>query len=53
MEQYNMKSKTNYRQTLEKNTLMKKSKQTNKRRNNNNNNNNNNNLIQIEVIIEK
>jgi hypothetical protein len=34
MEQYNIKSKTNYRQALErKNTLMQKSKQTNKRNN--------------------
>jgi hypothetical protein len=32
MEQYNIKSKTNYRQGLEENTLMRKSKQTNKRR---------------------
>jgi hypothetical protein len=30
MEQYNIKSKTNYGQALEKNTLMQKSKQTNK-----------------------
>jgi predicted nucleic acid-binding Zn ribbon protein len=33
MEQYNIKSKTNYRQTLEKITLMQKSKQTNKQTN--------------------
>jgi hypothetical protein len=45
MDQYNIKSKINYRQALEKNTLMRKSKETNK-------------IIiiisltQIEVIIE-
>jgi hypothetical protein len=45
MDKHNIKSKTNYRQALEENTLMRKSKQTNKRSNNNNNNNNNNNFI--------
>jgi hypothetical protein len=30
MEQHNVKSKTNYRQRLEKNIVMQKSKQTNK-----------------------
>jgi hypothetical protein len=33
MEQYNIKSKINYRQALEKNTLLQKSKQTKKQTN--------------------
>jgi hypothetical protein len=43
MDQYNIKSKIDYRQALEKNTLMQKSNQTKNKRNNNNNNNNSNN----------
>jgi hypothetical protein len=42
MDTHYIKSKTNYRQALDENTIMQTSKQTNKQTNNNNNNNNNN-----------
>jgi hypothetical protein len=59
MDKHNIKSKTNYRQALEENTLMQRSKQTKEQSSNNsiqfnyllfnNNNNNNNNVVNTNL----
>jgi hypothetical protein len=50
MDNHNIKSKSNYRQALEENTLIQRSKQT--QSNNNNNNNNNNYFINIIITTQ-